>query len=101
MNRPPLRDRLGRRRDTMTGCSAVDTPVPLTSAPDGRTHLIDAADYTHAIAHRTGVFTTRCGRTVLPTSLSTPPGPRCRDCHSSVTTTSSGRSSSVRLLTRL
>jgi hypothetical protein len=79
VNRPRL---LGRRRSgPPSGYVIADAPVPLTSAPDGRTHLINAADHAHAIAHRTGRFTTRCGRTVLPTSLSTPPGPRCRDCH--------------------
>lgn len=82
MNRPRLRDRLTRHRSApRPSYTAPDAPVPLTSAPDGRTHLIDAADHAHAIAHRTGVFTTRCGRSVLATSLTTPPGPHCRACH--------------------
>ena|GEM_PF-2941231 len=83
MNRPSLRDRLGRRRSApRTSYTARDTSVPLTSATDGRTHLIDDTEHDHAIAHRAGVFTTRCGLRVLPASLATPPGPRCGDCHS-------------------
>lgn len=83
MNGPRLRDRLGRRRRApRTSYATWDTSVPLTSAPDGQTHLIDDTEHAHAIAHRTGIFTTRCGLRVLPASLATPPGPRCGDCHS-------------------
>jgi hypothetical protein len=99
MNRLRLRD---RRTSTPRSRSIVrDAPIPLTSTPDGRTHLIGAAEHAYAIAHRIGVFATRCGRSVLPTSLTTPPGPPCRDCYTPTSpVTSASRSSNTRVLWR-
>ncbi|MGH3566293.1 MAG: hypothetical protein ACRDRH_09720 [Pseudonocardia sp.] len=62
-----------------------DAPIPLTSATDGRTHLISAANLDRTIAEHGSTFRTLCGRTVLAASLAAPPGPRCPGCHSAST----------------
>jgi|GEM_PF-2941230 len=53
----------------------VDNTVPVTSATDGRTHLVALDHPPPTTGHRA-----RCGHTVLAASLTQPSGPACVLC---------------------
>lgn len=69
--RDPLEDRSGRG----------DTPIPLTSTTDGRTHLVTVADHARTLTTGAIAYTTLCGRTVSAAAMITPQGGRCTSCH--------------------
>jgi hypothetical protein len=74
--------RLPRRRTPpQTAPGPRDAPIPLTSATDGRTHLISTAELDRTIAEQRSRYRTLCGSDVLAAALAAPPGPLCRDCH--------------------
>lgn len=54
--------------------------VELTAVEDGRSHRVDVDEYGAGLASGSGRYRTKCGRTVLATSMVAAPGPECRAC---------------------
>lgn len=73
--------RLPRRRTPQQATTTREAPILLTSAIDGRTHLVSTADLDRTIAERSSRYRTLCGRAVLAAALTAPPGSRCNDCY--------------------
>ncbi|MDQ4031021.1 MAG: hypothetical protein M3332_01615 [Actinomycetota bacterium] len=69
----------------------ITRPTPVTSAVDGRAHLLSQQAATEGLVAGHGEYTALCGRRVLAAALATPPGPTCLDCetalHRATTTT--------------
>ena len=52
----------------------------MTCALDRREHAVCDAAVAAGHSQRRGVYRAVCGRTVMPTSLTSPPGRRCDNC---------------------
>ena len=54
--------------------------MDMTSASDGRTHTITAAEFEHGVLQGRGRYRAVCGAGVLVAPMTSDPGPRCSRC---------------------
>ena len=52
----------------------------MTSASDGRTHTITAAEFEHGVLQGRGRYRAVCGAGVLAAPMTSDPGPHCSRC---------------------
>ena len=81
---PMLADLVARGPRGTAGPPAAASPPPaliqLTSARDGRAHLVTDLDFAYGMSAGFGIYPALCGATVLVGSLASAPGPRCIAC---------------------